>query len=73
METCKRKKKEKTNYEIEMEPKKSIVVKSYNFYQHLTDQTLKKQVKIYISNIKLKDLIQIPLTEYFKQPCHPLC
>lgn len=36
------KKKKKTNYEIEMEPKKSIVVKSYNFYQHLTDQTLKK-------------------------------
>lgn len=40
MEICKRKKKE--NYEIETEPKKSIVVKTYNFYQHLTDQTLKK-------------------------------
>ena len=35
-------KKKNQKPEIEMEPKKSIVLKSYNSYQHLTDQTLKK-------------------------------
>ena len=40
METCKSKKKKEP--ERETEPKKSIVLKSYNSYQHLTDQTLKK-------------------------------